>query len=89
MTHGRPVPDASPAVVLRAPDGATWAWGDPDASDRVEGEAVEFCLVVTQRRHLDDTTLRVDGPIARDWMGIAQAFAGPAGDGRAPDLQAN
>jgi uncharacterized protein (TIGR03084 family) len=85
-THGRPVPDATPAVVLHASDGdaGTWTWGDAAATERVEGDAVEFCLVVTQRRHVDDTRLRVDGPVANEWMHIAQAFAGPPGNGRAP-----
>jgi hypothetical protein len=40
--------------------------------------------VVTQRRHLADTTLDVVGPAATEWMSIAQAFAGPPGPGRAP-----
>jgi len=44
--------------------------------DRVEGSALDFCLVVTQRRHLDDTKLDVTGDHAREWLQIAQAFAG-------------
>jgi uncharacterized protein (TIGR03084 family) len=83
-THGLEVPDAPVYVALRAPDGSGWAWGDPTLPDRVEGDAVDFCLVVTQRRHLADTSLRVDGPVATAWMPIAQAFAGAAGAGRAP-----
>jgi uncharacterized protein (TIGR03084 family) len=71
-------------VALRAPDGSEWVWGDPGLADRVAGDALEFCLVVTQRRHLADTSLRVEGPVAREWMTIAQAFAGAPGAGRAP-----
>jgi uncharacterized protein (TIGR03083 family) len=41
-------------------------------------------LAVTQRRHLDDLGLRVTGPVAAEWMSIAQAFAGPPGPGRRP-----
>jgi len=50
----------------------------------VSGDALDFALVVTQRRHLDDTSLAISGERAREWMGIAQAFAGGAGGGRAP-----
>ena len=34
-------------------------WG-PDAADRVVGPALDFCLVVTQRRHLADTAVGGD-----------------------------
>jgi hypothetical protein len=50
----------------------------------VRGPAEDFCLVVTQRRHVDDTALRVAGDVARDWLEKAQAFAGPPTDGPAP-----
>lgn len=83
-TRGLDVPDAAVFVSLRAPDGDEWIWGDPSLPDRVVGDAVDFCLVVTQRRHLADTSLEVDGPVATTWMPIAQAFAGTAGAGRAP-----
>jgi hypothetical protein len=49
----------------------------------VHGSALDFCLVVTQRRHIADTALVVEGDAAVEWMGIAQAFAGPPGPGRA------
>jgi hypothetical protein len=45
---------------------------------------LDFCLVVTHRRNLADTTLEVSGEVARDWMSVAQAFAGPPGPGRPP-----
>ena len=77
-------PEADVHVALAAPDGDQWTWGDPTAADRVEGSALDFCLVVTQRRHRDDTRLRIEGPLALDWMEIAQAFAGPPGEGRRP-----
>ena len=64
--------------------GASWTWGPEDAADRVRGGALELALVLTQRRHLDDTAIEVVGPVAAQWMAIAQAFAGPAGPGRAP-----
>lgn len=79
-----PLPDADVRVELVGPSGDEWAWGDASASDRVRGDALDFCLVVTQRRHLDDVALEIDGPAAREWMGIAQAFAGEPGPGRRP-----
>lgn len=82
--HGRPVPDPPVRVELAAPDGTTWAWGPAGARDRVAGPALDFCLVVTQRRHLADTALEVHGPVATEWISIAQAFAGPPGPGRSP-----
>ncbi len=49
----------------------------------VSGPALDFCLVVTQRRNLADTDLVIRGDAAGEWMEIAQAFAGPPGPGRA------
>ncbi|GAA4725908.1 TIGR03084 family metal-binding protein [Nocardioides endophyticus] len=83
-TRGLPVPSTPVRVDLEAPDGSRWAWGDPDATDVVSGPAEDFCLVVTQRRHIADVELKPDGVVAQTWMEIAQAFAGPAGSGRAP-----
>ena len=82
--HGRPAPESPVRVELTSPTGDVWTWGPTDATDRVTGSALDFCLVVTQRRHLDDTALSVTGDGAADWMAIAQAFAGPPGAGRLP-----
>jgi uncharacterized protein (TIGR03084 family) len=82
--QGRPMPEGELRVELAAPDGETWAWGPEGATARVSGDAEEFCLVTTQRRHIADTDLRVEGALAEDWMPIAQAFAGPPGSGRRP-----
>ena len=38
---------------------------------------------MTQRRHRDDLALVAEGADADEWLDIAQAFAGPPGDGRA------
>jgi uncharacterized protein (TIGR03084 family) len=76
------------SVLLDAPDGSTWTWGDADASERVTGPALDFCLVVTQRRHVDDTQLKVQGATAREWLLMAQCFAGPPADGPAPGVRA-
>ena len=77
-----PPPTEPISVELVGPDGDTWNWGPTDNVDRVAGSALDFCLVVTQRRHRDDTSLIVTGPNAQRWIAIAQAFAGPAGPGR-------
>lgn len=74
--RGREAPEAEPRVELVLPSGARWVAGPLDAVDRVVGPAVDFCRVVTQRRHLDDVGLEVSGPHAREWLLIAQAFAG-------------
>jgi uncharacterized protein (TIGR03084 family) len=71
-------------VELTSPSGALWTWGPADATDRVTGPALDFCLLVTQRRHRDDLALAIEGPAATEWMAIAQAFAGEAGPGRKP-----
>jgi uncharacterized protein (TIGR03084 family) len=69
-------------IQLTAPSGETWAWGPEDAAQSVTGSAYDFCLLVTQRAHRDDTDLVAVGPDAEHWLRIAQAFAGPAGPGR-------
>lgn len=82
--RGLPVPPADVAVELSAPDGALWTWGSAADGQRVHGSALDFCLVVTQRRHLADTGLTGTGDVARTWLGIAQAYAGLPGPGRDP-----
>ena len=83
VAQGRELPEGEVRVELTGPRGDVWMWND-GAADAVMGPALDFCLVVTQRRHPDDTDLRVEGELARDWIGIAQAFAGPPGAGRRP-----
>ena len=78
------MPAAPVRVELTAPDGAAWTWGPADAEDRVSGTALDFCLLVTQRRHRDDLALTIAGETAQQWIAIAQAFAGPPGPGRRP-----
>ena len=73
-----PVPRIRPRVELIGPSGQHWVWGEPDATQTVTGSAEAFCLVVTQRRNIADTNLRIEGVQVRQWLGIAQAFAGIA-----------
>jgi uncharacterized protein (TIGR03084 family) len=78
------LPQAPVRVELEAPDGQLWTWGPPDATDRITGTALDFALLITQRRHRDDLALQVSGPAAEEWARIGQAFAGEAGTGRRP-----
>ena len=80
--RGLDVPDADVQVQLTAPDGSMWSWGPLGAPASVTGPALDFCLVVTQRRHPDDVRLDAAGPVATQWLTIAQAFAGKPGEGR-------
>jgi uncharacterized protein (TIGR03084 family) len=84
IAHGLPVPSDPVRVELVAPSGERWAWGPDEAADQVTGPALDFCLLVTQRRHRADTTVTSRGPVAEQWLTIAQAFAGPPGAGRTP-----
>ena len=78
-------PNTEPVrVELLAPSGELWVFGEPNAANRIVGPAADFCGVVTQRRHVADTELRVTGGAAEEWMRYAQAFAGPPGAGRQP-----
>ena len=82
--RGLEVPDGSVQVSLTAPSGDTWTWNDDATDGVISGPAEDFCLVVTQRRHVDDTGLVTTGPLARDWMEKAQVFAGGPTDGPRP-----
>ncbi|MFD7642691.1 TIGR03084 family metal-binding protein [Kitasatospora sp. NPDC059795] len=82
--HGLPAPTAPIRFELRSPAGELWTWGEEEAADRVSGPALDFCLLVTQRRHPDDLALTAVGDTANAWLPRAQAFAGPPGEGRKP-----
>lgn len=79
-----PAPAEEFRIELTAPSGEIWTWGPEDAAQRVTGSAYDFCQLVTQRIHRDDTDLVAVGDDAATWLTIAQAFAGPAGGGRSP-----
>ena len=80
--RGRAAPPETVRVTLTAPGGGHWSYGPDDAPEQVTGSAEDFCLVVTQRLHPDDARLAAT-PLARDWLLIAQAFAGPPTTGPA------
>jgi uncharacterized protein (TIGR03084 family) len=83
-SQGRPAPAGPFRVELSTLDGAVWAFGPEGATDRVAGPVLDFCLLVTQRRHPADLALQATGDGAREWLTLAQAFAGPPGSGREP-----
>jgi uncharacterized protein (TIGR03084 family) len=74
--HGVAVPAEPVRIELHSLPDETWTWGPADAINSVTGPAEDFVLTVTQRRHWTETELTVEGQAARDWLDIAQAFAG-------------
>ena len=84
VVRGLEVPADGVAVVLSGPSGEHWTWDEGSTAGRVQGTALDFCLVVTQRRNVADTALAVSGTAAAQWLDIAQAFAGAPGPGRPP-----
>lgn len=88
VNRKRPVPGEVPYVELQPPHGGEpWTWGDPAASEQVKGRALDFCLLVTQRRNLADTALSFTDGSAREWLSIAQCFAGEPADAPAPGVR--
>ena len=77
LNRGLVAPNEKPYVELISPGGNVWQWNEPSSCNYVKGKAEEFCLVVTQRRNVLDTSLLSAGSGAA-WMRIAQCFAGPA-----------
>ncbi|MGC0331235.1 uncharacterized protein (TIGR03084 family) [Streptomyces sp. SAI-170] len=84
QARGLTPPEGEFRVELLSASGEVWAYGPEDAPQRVTGPALDFCLLVTQRAHRDDLALNAVGADAERWLDIAQAFAGPPGEGRAP-----
>lgn len=72
-----------PAPERRQTVGGGGGGGEGPVSS-LRGSALDFCLVVTQRRNVADTGLEIEGDLAAEWMSLAQAFAGPPGPGRPP-----
>ncbi|GAA1074858.1 TIGR03084 family metal-binding protein [Nocardiopsis metallicus] len=84
FARGLTMPEAQVRVELTAPDGGLWLMGADGAEDVVRGDAEEFCLVLTRRRHVADTSLTAEGAAAREWLEVGQTYAGGPGEGRQP-----
>ncbi|MBI1757941.1 MAG: TIGR03084 family protein [Actinobacteria bacterium] len=82
LARGLAAPDAEFRFELTAPSGAPWSFGPTAAAQRITGPAVDFCLLVTRRRHRADLALVATGSDADRWLDLAQAYRGPAGPGR-------
>lgn len=84
LARGLEVPQTEFRFEITLPSGRPMAFGPEDATQRVSGPAVDFCLLVTRRRHPDDLAVTATGDVATRWLDIAQAYRGPAGEGREP-----
>lgn len=83
--HGLTAPEEEFRLELTLPEGdGVWVYGPERAAQRVTGPLLDFCLLAVQRAHRDDLALHAEGADADQWLDIVQAFAGPAGPGRAP-----
>jgi uncharacterized protein (TIGR03084 family) len=82
--HGSAPPREEFRIELTGPSGELWTWGPEGSPERLTGPAIGFALLVTQRIHRDDAGLSAHGDGVDRWLDIAQAFAGPPGEGRAP-----
>ena len=85
--RGLESPGEVPYVRLTAPSGEIWEWNNPQGDNKVEGPAEEFCQVVTQSRNILDTNLKIHGAISKQWMAIAQSFAGPSEEPPSPGMR--
>jgi enediyne biosynthesis protein E11 len=84
QSRGETAPDVQLRYELTAPSGEVWTFGPEDSAERIIGSAADFCLLVTRRRHRDDLDVTAEGEHAEHWLDIAQAYRGPAGEGRRP-----
>lgn len=79
-----PVPEVEFRFEVTGPSGDRWEFGPADSPQRITGPAVDLCLLAVRRRHRDDLALTATGEEAEAWLNLAQAYRGPAGDGRHP-----
>lgn len=77
VNQGMTPPKEPVRVELTGPDGDLWAWGPEDATDRVTATGYEFCKVLTRRVPLADSQVETEGPLAMEWMKIAQPWIEP------------
>ena len=79
VMRGEEPPTSEVRVELTAPSGETWTWGEEGAEQRVTGDAWDFALLATRRRHRDDVGVRAEGADSDRWLDVVQAFAGLPG----------
>lgn len=77
INNGLTPPTGPVRVELTSPGGDVWAWGPEDAADRVVATGYEFCKVLTRRVPLADSAVDATGPLAVEWMQIAQPWIEP------------
>ncbi|GAC1411545.1 MAG: TIGR03084 family metal-binding protein [Actinomycetota bacterium] len=71
----RPKPEGSLRVDLLAPGDQLWSFGPEDATDRITGDAAEYCILGVQRMRLEDAkSLRAQGPLAEQTLQVLRAF---------------
>ena len=83
-SHGLGAPAHPFRFRVTLPSGRLFETGPADAGDVVEGPAVDVCLLASRRRHHLDLDVQVRGADAERWLTVAQAYRGPAGEGRRP-----
>ena len=87
LNHGLATPASDMEIIAVMPDGSEVGFGHPTLDEngeenRVRGSLGDLALLVVQRRHRLDLDLEVTGSFSRRWVEIAQAYAGPPGEGR-------
>lgn len=84
LARGLTAPEDEFRFELTSPSGQRWDFGPENSTQRITGPAVDFCLLVTRRRHPDDLAVVAEGAEAGYWLTIAQAYRGSPGEGRKP-----
>ena len=89
MMRGEQIPEVEPRVELTSPSGELWVWGPEDSEQRVTGDAWDFALLATRRRHRGDVNVAAEGDVADHWLDIVQTFAGLPGNDPKPVAERN
>lgn len=82
-TNALPVPARQFRIELEYGD-QRWTWGPEESTERVVGQALDFALLATRRRHRVDCAVQAHGEQASRWLEIIQSYAGSPGPGRPP-----
>ncbi len=77
VNRGMTPPADDVRVELTGPNGDVWSWGAEDAPNRVTATGYEFCRVLTRRIPMAESTVHAEGPLANEWMEIAQPWIEP------------